>query len=59
MTFKSMPHPSRRSLLATGGAMFGSAFLPRIASAAGARDSRLVVMVLHGALDGLAAVGPI
>ena len=52
-------HPSRRALLATGGALFGSAFLPRVASAAGARDSRLVVIVLHGALDGLAAVGPV
>lgn len=52
-------HPSRRTLLASGGALFASAFLPRIASAAGARDPRLVVIVLHGALDGLAAVGPI
>jgi uncharacterized protein (DUF1501 family) len=55
----TIPHPSRRALLATGGAMFGSAFIPRIASAAGARDPRLVVIVLHGALDGLAAVGPV
>ena len=54
-----IPHPSRRALLATGGAVFGSAFIPRIAAAAGARDPRLVVIVLHGALDGLAAVGPI
>ncbi len=53
------PHPSRRALLATGGALFGSAFIPRAASAAGARDPRLVVLVLHGALDGLAAVGPV
>ena len=54
-----IPHPSRRTMLATGGALFGSAFIPRVASAAGARDPRLVVVVLHGALDGLAAVGPI
>ena len=54
-----IPHPSRRTMLASGGALFGSAFIPRIASAAGARDPRLVVVVLHGALDGLAAVGPI
>ena len=53
------PHPSRRALLATGGALFGSAFIPRAAAAAGARDPRLVVLVLHGALDGLAAVGPV
>ncbi len=53
------PHPSRRALLTTGGALFGSAFIPRAATAAGARDPRLVVLVLHGALDGLAAVGPV
>ena len=54
-----IPHPSRRAFLSTSGALFGSAFIPRIASAAGARDPRLVVIVLRGALDGLAAVGPI
>ena len=52
-------HPSRRTLLAGGGALFGSAMIPKVASAAGARDPRLVVLVLRGALDGLAAVGPI
>ena len=26
-----IPHPSRRALLATGGVLFGSAFMPRIA----------------------------
>jgi uncharacterized protein (DUF1501 family) len=54
-----VPSLSRRSLLATGGALFGAAFVPKTVSAAGARDPRLVVLVLHGALDGLAAVGPI
>ena len=53
------PHPSRRTLLAGGGALFSSAMIPKVASASGARDPRLVVMVLRGALDGLAAVGPI
>jgi uncharacterized protein (DUF1501 family) len=53
------PHPSRRSLVATGSALFGSAFIPRVASAAGARDPRLVVIILRGALDGLASVGPV
>jgi uncharacterized protein (DUF1501 family) len=52
-------HPSRRRLLAAGGAIVGAAFVPRIASAAATRDPRLIVIVLHGALDGLAAVGPI
>ncbi len=49
-------HPSRREALA--GAVFAS-LLPRWASAAGARDPRLVVIVLRGALDGLSAVGPL
>ena len=55
----AFPHPSRRSLIAGGGALFGAAMIPKVASAAGARDPRLVVLVLRGALDGLAAVGPI
>ncbi len=49
----------RRALLVSGGAVFASAALPRWASAAGARDPRLVVIVLRGALDGLSAVGPL
>ena len=52
-------HSSRRTFLSTSGALFGSAYIPRIASAAGARDPRFVVIVLRGALDGLAAVGPV
>ncbi|MDE2577468.1 MAG: DUF1501 domain-containing protein [Hyphomicrobiales bacterium] len=51
--------PSRRAAIVTGGALFASAHLPRIASAAGARDPRLVVIVLRGALDGLSTVAPI
>jgi uncharacterized protein (DUF1501 family) len=39
--------------------MFAWAQLPRLASAAGTRDPRLVVIVLRGALDGLAAVAPV
>ena len=54
-----LPSPSRRALLVAGGAMFAWAHLPRLASAAGARDPRLVVIVLRGALDGLAAVPPV
>ena len=48
-----LTRPSRREMLAGGGAVFASAALPRWASAAGARDPRLVVMILRGALDGL------
>lgn len=54
-----LPSLSRRALLAAGGAMFAWAHLPRLASAAGTRDPRLVVIVLRGGLDGLAAVPPI
>ncbi|CAM5774575.1 hypothetical protein LMIY3S_04591 [Labrys miyagiensis] len=53
------PHPSRRAVLLGGGALFAWAYLPRLARAAGARDPRLVVIVLRGALDGLSTVGPI
>ena len=53
------PSLSRRQLLAGGGALFGWAFLPRFALAAGGRDPRLVVIILRGALDGLSAVGPV
>jgi uncharacterized protein (DUF1501 family) len=39
--------------------MFAWAHLPRIASAAGTRDPRFIVIVLRGALDGLATVAPL
>ena len=48
------PTPSRRAMLVGGGAMFAWAYRPRLASAAGARDPRFIVIVLRGALDGLA-----
>ena len=53
------PHPSRRHILSLAGGAFAAATIPRWASAAGARDPRLVVVVLRGALDGLSAVAPI
>lgn len=52
-------HPSRRAVLGAAGALFAWSFAPRYASAAGGRDPRLVVVVLRGALDGLAAVPPV
>ena len=53
------PHRStRRELLLASGALFAWAYLPRIALAEG-RDPRLLVVVLRGALDGLAAVAPV
>ena len=50
---------SRRYLLGAAGSIFAWAHAPRAASAAGARDPRLVVIVLRGALDGLATVAPV
>jgi uncharacterized protein (DUF1501 family) len=50
---------SRRSLLLGGAAFAAWAHLPRFARAADGRDPRLVVVILRGALDGLATVAPI
>src|SRR5476649_2511854 len=49
---------SRRELLLGSGALFAWDYLPKIALAEG-RDPRLLVIVLRGALDGLAAVAPV
>ncbi len=54
-----MPWPTRRTVLLGGSAMFAWAQLPRLASASGTRDPRFVVIVLRGALDGLATVAPV
>jgi uncharacterized protein (DUF1501 family) len=50
--------PSRRELLAASGLLFAWPFLPRLALAEG-RDPRLLVVVLRGALDGLALAAPV
>src|SRR5712675_2865329 len=50
--------PSRRELLLASGTLFAWAYLPKLALAQG-RDPRLLVIVLRGALDGLAAVAPV
>src|SRR5215470_7216713 len=57
MAFESHA-PSRRALLATSGLLFAWPFLPRLALAEG-RDPRLLVLVLRGALDGLALAAPV
>ncbi len=50
---------SRRDfLLTTSGAFVAWAYMPRTASSAPTRDPRLLVVVLRGGLDGLAAVAP-
>ncbi len=50
--------PSRRELLLASGVLFAWAHLPREALAEG-RDPRFLVIVLRGALDGLATVAPV
>jgi uncharacterized protein (DUF1501 family) len=54
----SLHAPSRRELLLASGTLFAWAYLPKAARAEG-RDPRLLVIVLRGALDGLAAVAPV
>ena len=50
---------SRRALLLGGASFAAWAYLPKFARAATGRDPRLVVVILRGALDGLATVAPI
>ncbi|HEY8441077.1 MAG TPA: DUF1501 domain-containing protein [Xanthobacteraceae bacterium] len=50
--------PTRRELLLGSGVLFAWSYLPELARAEG-RDPRLLVIVLRGALDGLAAVAPV
>jgi uncharacterized protein (DUF1501 family) len=51
--------PSRRALLLGGAAFAAWAYAPKFAAAAAGRDPRLVVVILRGALDGLATVAPV
>jgi uncharacterized protein (DUF1501 family) len=50
--------PNRRELLIASGALFAWAYAPKEVVAQG-RDPRLLVIILRGALDGLAAVAPV
>jgi uncharacterized protein (DUF1501 family) len=50
--------PTRRELLLGSGVLFAWAAVPRVARAE-ARDPRLLVVVLRGALDGLGVVAPV
>jgi uncharacterized protein (DUF1501 family) len=52
------PATSRRALLLGGASFAASAYLPKFARAADGRDPRLIVVILRGALDGLATVAP-
>ena len=53
------PILSRRAALQGLSVSFAAAYAPKALSAAGARDPRVVVIILRGALDGLTAVAPI
>lgn len=50
---------SRRALLGGAATFAAWAYLPKFARAADGRDPRLVVIILRGALDGLATVAPV
>jgi uncharacterized protein (DUF1501 family) len=50
---------SRRALLLGGASFTAWAYLPKFAGAAESRDPRLIVIILRGALDGLATVAPL
>jgi uncharacterized protein (DUF1501 family) len=50
---------SRRALLLGGASFAAWAYLPKFARAADGRDPRLIVIILRGALDGLATVAPV
>jgi uncharacterized protein (DUF1501 family) len=58
MTLRTLHAPSRRELMLASGVLFAWAHLPKAARAEG-RDPRFLVIVLRGALDGLAAVAPV
>jgi uncharacterized protein (DUF1501 family) len=53
------PVTSRRALLLGGASFAAWAYLPKFARAADGRDPRLIVVILRGALDGLATVAPV
>jgi len=53
------PLTSRRALLLGGASFAAWAYLPTFARGADGRDPRLIVVILRGALDGLATVAPI
>jgi uncharacterized protein (DUF1501 family) len=57
MTF-DLHAPTRRDMLLGSGALFAWAYAPRSARAEG-RDPRFLVIILRGALDGLALAAPV
>ena len=56
--FMQMPRLSRRRFIQSAGVLTASAAFPSVLFAKTATQGRLVVVILRGALDGLAAVPP-
>ena len=58
---KTFPSPviARRALLLGGASFAAWAYLPKFAYGAEGRDPRLIVIILRGALDGLATAAPL
>ena len=56
---RTSPNTSRRALLLGGASFAAWAYLPKFARAADGRDPRLIIVILRGALDGLATVAPV
>ena len=56
---RSSMSATRRSLLLGGAAFAAWAYLPKFVRAADGRDPRLIIVILRGALDGLATVAPV
>ena len=59
MSLCEIPSLSRRKMLGLSGSLVASAFIPKFARAADARDPRFITIILRGAMDGLSAVAPI
>jgi len=59
MSLCEIPSLNRRNLLGLSGSLVASAFIPKFARAADARDPRFITIILRGAMDGLSAVAPI
>ncbi len=56
---RTSPVTTRRALLLGGASFAAWAYLPKFAGAAEGRDPRAIVVILRGALDGLATVAPV
>src|SRR3954447_2730936 len=56
---RTSPVITRRALLLGGASFAAWTYVPKFARGADGRDPRLIVVILRGALDGLATVAPL